>query len=205
MNISRLSVDYMHPPQIAESNRILTRRVIQWLVVFACLPWVIPDHRSDELYALWWVFDFVASHVPAIEKIASVSASKWTTYGYFSASSALFPVVVANLLSGSEITARFRHAFYRAATGPIKMAISVYLLFIPAFVMVFAVLVWLPFELSTDYGPTRGQAYLALMIGTRIGMSLFGPPLFVGLATVGFAMGVFLIGPFASLIFWRRK
>lgn len=184
--------------RIAERNAILERKVFGWLAFLVVVAWAIPGDRNNASL-LWHLFDWIAAYVPSIEKAASVSPIKWVVYGYLATCFGLQPFVIASLLWGDAIAARCRVAFSRTPPGPVKTALLIYLLWMPTFVLIGAVCLFLPFDISTELGPTRGQAMFALMVGSRLGLSVFGSLLFIGLAILSTTTLIYLIGPLALI------
>lgn len=187
------------PNSLVTQNAKLEKKGLFWLIAFASVAWLVPDERNAAS-AVWDLFDYVARHVPAIEKVSNISAVKHATYGYLAVVLILLPLSIVSFLTGDAILDRYRHAFSQHGRRWMTTAFFIYVVWIPLFFLICAICLVLPFDLSNEPGPTGGQALFSLMIGSRLGLSLVGSLFFTGVAALGWVTSIFLVGLLLLLI-----
>lgn len=196
----------MNPSKIANAVKVNNRRIdiviIKIGIALLTYGLLLPNDWRQMLGSLSLPVIWMAESIPSVKKAAEISPIHDLVLGFFGGAFLLLPLFVTMIVVKDSLGRRFGDSLDRA-TSKLKFLGAVYLLGVPALVLVLYLVYVGPRYVHLGITPTRGQAFLSLMISYRITLALFGSLFLMGICATLWSLIFNLAGPF--VYYFKRK
>lgn len=180
--------------------RCFSRSLSLLIGIMVLVALLLPSAWAEQLGPFSKLIAAVADHVPAIHKAAAVSPIAEIVRGFLGIGYALIPIASIGCFLCRPIGATFEAISNRLAKKSISGLLFLYLLSLPALVLM-CWLVWeLPGSRSLELTPTRGQMFFSIMVSSRFGLAIFGPLFIATVAGLIYGVLASVIAPLYSVL-----